>query len=375
MKLILGITRGEHGGAQSHVLTLIDNFRSRCLIELIIGEDNFLAQEARLRNIKVHHVPSLVQPISPLRDLIATHDVARILTSSKPDLFHVHSTKAGIVGRLAGASTKTPTVFTAHGWAFTEGIQGIRSSIALNLEKTLGPFTRRIITVSEYDLNLAQRHGIARNKKMIAIHNGIDPNASRAQSPHSNSMNLVMVARFSPQKDYTTLIKAASLTRDLNLSFIGDGELLQQMKQLVVSLGISNRVNFLGTRSDVQEILAGNNTFALISNYEGFPISILEAMRAGLPVIASDVGGVREAVLDGVTGRLVPRGDVNALASALQELANDPAKRLQMGEAGRQRFLERFTLQSMLDKTWAVYEEVLAEASSRRAKQRKVFGI
>ncbi len=133
------------------------------------------------------------------------------------------------------------------------------------------------------------------------------------------------------------------------------------MQSESASLSLNDRVEFLGNRSDVAEILGGAHVFALATNWEGLPISILEAMRAGLPVVASDVGGVREEVVEGQTGFLVPRGDVGATHDRLGLLLADPTLRERMGAAGRRRYEDLFSLDRMLKKTLEVYRDALGD--------------
>nr|WP_297861133.1 glycosyltransferase [Meiothermus sp.] len=170
-----------------------------------------------------------------------------------------------------------------------------------------------------------------------------------------------MVARFAVPKDHGLLLQALADLQEQpwEVELIGDGPMQSLAEEQAARLGIGDRVRFLGARKDVAECLAQAHIFVLASNYEGFPLSILEAMRAGLPVVASNVGGVAEAVIDGETGFLVPRGDVHALRSRLAQLIENPQLRTQMGMAGRARYKAHFTLEQMLEKTLAVYEKVL----------------
>ena len=171
------------------------------------------------------------------------------------------------------------------------------------------------------------------------------------------------VARLEFQKDHETLFRALAglLDREWTLELVGDGPREEQMRALAGQLGIGGRVQFSGLCSDVAQRLARAQIYALISNYEGFPISILEGMRAGLPVIASDVAGVRESVQDGRTGLVVPPRDAAATRAGLEKLLSSSALRRQMGEAGRKRFEERFTLDKMVDATLAVYEDAIRQ--------------
>jgi glycosyltransferase involved in cell wall biosynthesis len=174
---------------------------------------------------------------------------------------------------------------------------------------------------------------------------------------------LVMVARFGPQKDHPTLLRALAGLRDhaWELDLVGEGPLVADMERLASSLGIRERVQFLGQRLDVDRLLADAQISLLVTNWEGFPLSILEAMRAGLPVVASAVGGVGESVRDGETGYLVPAGQVEPLRDRIRQLLTDPALRLRLGERGRTVYEEHFALEQTVSKTLAVYRDVLQQ--------------
>ncbi len=220
---------------------------------------------------------------------------------------------------------------------------------------------RAVIAVSDYDRDLAVRcHVLARNQVCV-IHNGIADVSFRAAPAVGRQVNIVMVARFAAQKAHNCLLRALQdLQGNFDLWLIGDGPDIEQARANSVRLGVSDRVVFMGARNDVPELLAKAHIFVLASNYEGLPISILEAMRAGLPVVASDVGGVGESVCDGENGFLVPRGDVLTLRERLQRLISNETLRAKMGAASRRRYVEEFTSEQMVSKTLAVYKKVLA---------------
>ena len=180
-------------------------------------------------------------------------------------------------------------------------------------------------------------------------------------------MNIVMVARF--RSAHTAALRAlAGLPGDFKLWFVGDGPTLPQVRAEVSRAGLTDRVVFLGARNDVPELLSQAHIFQLLaSDYEGLPISILEAMRAALPVVASDVGGVCECVRQGSTGFLVPRSDLNLLRERLGSLIASSALRERMGHAGRALFEHEFTAEVMVQKTLAVYEGVF-QTSPHRAR-------
>lgn len=171
-----------------------------------------------------------------------------------------------------------------------------------------------------------------------------------------------MVARFSEQKDHDTLFKSLANLKDLDweLSLVGKGKLENEYRKRVYELGISSNVNFLGQRDDVDVLLAGSDIFLLISHWEGYPLSILEAMRAGLPVIVSNVGGNNESVKHGVNGYLIERKSVRELTEALRLLINDKVLREKIGNQNLKEFDEKHTVEKMYSKTLLVYK-----ASSR----------
>lgn len=357
------ITRSEPGGAQSHVLALLRGFRDRYDLGLASGEDLFLMDAAREMGIQTHLFPDLTQPFSPRKDLRAFRDIRAYLREYRPALLHIHSSKAGILGRLAARKSGAAVVFTAHGWAFAEGVPLPRRIVALVSERIAGRYADRIVTVSRADLGLALRYRIAPERKLVCIHNGIDDTPWRANAGGGDAVRIIMVARFVRQKDHATLLRAVSrLGSRYRLLLIGDGPGLPAMKELSRELGVAGSVEFAGERSDVDELLAGSDIFVLASRWEGLPISLLEAMRAGLPSVATDVGGVAEVVHPDC-GMLVEREDDEQLAAKLEELASSPERRAAMGRAGRKRYEKFFSSGGMLDRTSAVYEEVLAAGS------------
>ncbi len=365
MKVLYAIARAVPGGAQTHVLDLITHARDEVEAGLVTFESGFLAERAREMGLPVWVVPAPVDAISPLRDLSAVRGIARVIREFGPDLVHAHSTKSGVIARVAARMAQTPAVFTAHGWAFTEGASSKRRRLAIIIERMVAPLARRIICVSQYDRELALRCGVGDPDRIVLVHNGIPASEHHASYPERQTVRCVMVARFSPPKDQAALIEALREVDDLELWLVGDGELLEESKATASALGVDDRVRFLGSRSDVPELLADCDVYALASRYEGLPYTILEGMRAGLPVVASDVGGVGEAVVDGETGLLVPSGDGQALAAALRRLVESPEERRRMGEAGRRRCEEEFTLSGMVEATLAVYSSAIEEGGRR----------
>lgn len=365
--IVYVITRGDElGGAQMHVLDLAKGFQARgCRITILGGREGAFSEMVRAAGIPYVPVPFLQRAIHPWRDVRCLFALRHLFEQLQPDLVSAHSSKAGWLGRLVAYRLGIPVIFTAHGWAFTEGIPRLQRWLFGMAERLAAPFADKIITVSEYDWQLALRYHIASPERLVTVYYGI-PDIPEHLQAHSgiqagDEVRLIMVARFSPQKDQALVLRALAGLRALpwKIEFVGDGPLRSACERLAQRLGLSDRVCFLGERKDVAERLARAHIFVLASNYEGLPISILEAMRAALPVVAADVSGMREGVQHGKTGLLFPRGDVSALQSCLQTLIQNPSIRQAMGQEGRRRYKLYFTLDNMLENTAQIYQNVL----------------
>jgi len=305
---------------------------------------------------------NLVHPINPVKDLQAFFEIKAILDGIKPDLVTTHSNKAGLVGRLAAKALEVPVIHTSHGFLFGGRENNISGLFYRLAEKIASGAADRVICVSESEYRLASDLNVIKPDKLRLVYNGL-PDLDREYwaDPGQEPPRLISVARFAAPKDHLTLLQALAGLKQLpwTLDLIGDGPKRKAVEHLANHPLLAGQVNFLGTRSDVQELLANSAIFVLSSKREGFPISILEAMRAGLPVIATNVGGVSEAVVDGETGYLVPAGDIVALRKRLSVLIEDRVLRKQMGSQGRERFAQLFTLDKMVDRTLDVYREAV----------------
>ncbi|ULH08867.1 glycosyltransferase family 4 protein [Alcaligenes faecalis] len=339
--------------------------RGHDILVLAGGKKGELFDRARQRGISIQTLAELVHPIQINSDYRCILQLRQILKRAKPDLLHLHSSKAGVIGRVAGLLSGVPCVFTAHGWAFTEGVSKKKRNLYLGIEYSLAFLAKKIITVSQYDRDLALRYHFPRNKLQV-IHNGVvDQNPHLPVRPASKEagapVRLLMVARFSQQKDHVTLLQALSLISSLNwrLDLLGTGETLGQVQELYQRLNLVDKVYFHGASDKVNQHLIEADVFVLSTNWEGLPLSILEAMSAGLPIVATDVGGVAECVQHEHNGYLVPRQNPQVLAEHLAVLIEQQDTRRRLGTAARQDFLARFTVDAMVDRTEKLYQECL----------------
>lgn len=363
MKVVQIITRSDSiGGAYVHVRDVSEALvKAGHEVTVLVGSGSHVT-EFDSRGIPYRSIPSLVREISPVTDLKALGEIKRALRDIRPDVVATHSSKAGLVGRMAAKSLGIPSTFTAHGWAFAEGVPDRSRKLYASIERFAAKRCSLIFTVSEADRQLALRNHVGTEAQLVTIHNGMpDIEPGLRANPGTSPPKIVMVARFEEQKDQPTLLRALAKLRDLewSLELIGDGPKRQTCEELAKELHIAERVEFCGARPDVPARLAGAQIFALVSNWEGFPLSTLEAMRAGLPVVVSDVGGSAEAIVPGKTGMTVPRGDADAVAGALRELIADPSKRIAMGAEARRHYEDRFSFNAMFEKIVGAYRSLV----------------
>ncbi|MFA0182679.1 glycosyltransferase family 4 protein [Vibrio cyclitrophicus] len=368
MRILYVITKADEiGGAQVHVRDLSTKIKNDGHDVLVVtGEYGALTDQLKSLDIQFKVVPSIVRDIKLLLDIKSIIKLILITLDFKPDLIGLHSSKAGILGRISSLFTRTPVVFTAHGWAFADGVSEKKKKFYIKIEKLFSRFAKKIITVSQQDKDLALKLGVACNDKQVVIHNGVNANTRSfptniVAKDGSKPIEMIMVARFSEQKDHETLLDALAKIKDYNwnLSLVGKGPKLEFIKNLTADLGLNDRVSFLGQRDDVDSLLRKSDLFLLISNWEGYPLSILEAMREGLPIIASDVGGVKEAVQDNRNGYLIPYKNSTILANRMVSMINDSQSRLDFIENNKTDFLERHTTERMYEKTMNLYVSLL----------------
>lgn len=362
LRVLVLITLGEPGGAQVHVRDLITGLAPRLTFALGMGAGDFLHDEVAALGVGVHRVAGLQRAVSKGPDRTALRALRALIRQTRPHLVHTHSTKAGLLGRIAARLEGVPCVHTAHAWSFSDGQPWRRVAMAVPLEAAVGRLTDRFIVVSGADREVALRYRVVTDAQVHIVHNGVVDSPLRAIPGQAATPTLTMVARMAHPKDHELLLRAlAGVRRPFVLRLVGDGPDRPRLERRVAELGLTHRVEWLGVRRDVAALLADSQVFALISLQEGFPLAVLEAMRAGLPVVASRVGGIAEAVTHGETGFLVERGDELGLRRTLEGLFGDPALRASMGAAGRAAYAARFTVGHMLDRTAAVYRSIAVD--------------
>ncbi|MFL6448762.1 MAG: glycosyltransferase family 4 protein [Bryobacteraceae bacterium] len=358
MRVLILITRSERGGAQIHVLDLIRTLQQTAQPILACGDEGFLTEEARKLGIEVHVIPELVHPIRPGKDLRAALATVGVIRKVQPDVIHAHTAKAGLIGRLAGMLTRTPSCYTVHSWSFVGCNSALVRRVAIWIERAMRICGGTVIDVCHSNFVLARKMRVVTARRHVLIRNGMPDTELRAQHRQQNTVRLLMAARFVDQKDQSTLLRAlAAVHGPWQLTLAGDGPTRRTVEQLSKNLGLENRVHFVGNIGHVEQLMAEADIFVLSTCYESLPLSIIEAMRAALPVIATDVGGISELVTDGVTGHLAPLKDDSALREPLVRLIESREDRIRMGQNGRIRYERHFRLSTMVGNVLSLYRD------------------
>ncbi len=333
--------------------------------------------------IKFYDIP-VARGYNPLKHLISMIKLVNLIKKEKFDIVHSHTTAASLDGCIASKLAGVPIIlYTIHGFGFTENYPYIVKKIYVLAEWLKCKLSTLVFTQSEEDRITAIKEKITTPEKILTISNGIDLMrfskkrikiaGSKMYSKFgipNDALVLTIVARLSKIKGYIDLFKAMNQVMqnvsNLYLLVVGDvteDEPHPLSKEYLVSLIISDefrkRIVFAGMRNDVRDILAVSDIFVLPSYREGMPRSIIEAMAMELPVIATNIRGSREEVVDGETGILVPVGDVNALSSAIIRLAKNPKLRKEMGKKGRERAEKYFDEEKVIEKQLKIIKELL----------------
>jgi glycosyltransferase involved in cell wall biosynthesis len=364
MKIVQVLTRGDVlGGAQAHVRALsLELCKLGHEVTVITGRPGIFTDQLRRAGIPWREISTLVRPLRPHLDAAALLQLWRALDELKPDLVCAHTAKAGSLGRAAARLHHLPSVFTPHGWSMLDRTSMQPNPLYCWAESLAARMGTRVINVCEFERQYAQRLGVCPAASLDVVLNGIAETAQERLRPiEAQPPVMAMVARFVPQKDHRTLIQALSGLLGMNwcLLLVGAGELQPAVAAQIETAGMSNRVRILPPETNVERLLMEAQMFVLSTHFEALPISILEAMRAGLPVVATDVGGIHESVRNEETGLLAPPGDVEGLRYALARMISGPALRLTFGREGRRLWSNQFTAGAMAARTVEVYRRAL----------------
>jgi len=377
--VMIVITRGEAGGAQSHVRDLCQSLQARVQFTVVIGgpvEESVLGHELSAMGITVYPMPDMVESLNPLKLWPAVQQLTQLIHTHKPDLVHGHSAIAGLVSRVAAKRADVPAIYTVHGFGFKPEVPLVRRTAAALAEHMMARWTAHMICVSKYERELAYDLAIA-PERIHVIPNGIARLTQTETTPAEGNEGtrgatprLIMVARTKAPKRHDLLLQALAKVRntlgyELLMTFAGDGPLTNALQAQAKELNLK-LVTWAGDVSQVSALLTQHDVFVLLSDHEGMPITVLEAMRAGLCILASNLPGIREQISTYQDGILVTNTP-EAVAEKLLQLVRDPHMRKRLGKSAQQRFEDSFSAEPMAERVLQVYSQCTQETSSEQA--------
>ena len=374
------ITRLIVGGAQENTLFtagLVD--KNQYQVEILsgsqIGSEGSLIEEGRANGITITLLPELVRQVNPFLDSIALWKMVRYIRGRKFKIVHTHSSKAGILGRIAAKFAGVPSIIhTVHGWSFHDHMHPVSRYVYILLERFCARFTDALIVVTNRDQKKGLEAGIGKPSQYHLIRSAIP--LEEFNPAHSNrdmirqqlglpihAPVLGTVGRFSNQKNPLEWVKVAKIVSqevsECRFLMVGDGPLRPQVESLLVEIGLKDKTILTGIRRDIPQMMSAMDVFLLTSRWEGLPRVIPQAMSMGLPVVATSVDGSTEVIEDGTNGFLCPSGDVNYLAERCLEILRNVELRQAFSQAGREAALRNFDLSQMISQIDALYNELL----------------
>jgi glycosyltransferase involved in cell wall biosynthesis len=386
-KILHIITRLDMGGSAQNTLLSCNELSGKyeiILVHGLSGESGMTdlekkivengVENARSKGVNVVALPSIVRSIRPVKDFKALISLVRLIFKEKPDIVHTHSSKGGILGRLAAKIAGVPHIIhTPHGHVFYGYFRAFASRAFLWIEKIFSMFTDRIVALTDGEKNDYINLSVCSSEKLFKIHSGVDVekfmqgNGNRVEKRRSlgldqNEAVIGFVGWLLPIKGPDYLLKAMDRVwqrhPEASLVLVGKGDLDVDLRAEALKKNANGKVKFLGWREDIDEIMPLFDMLVLPSLNEGMGRVLVEAMAAGKPVVASRVGGIPDLVRDGETGYLVPPADEKALADGIKKLLGDPEKAKQMGQRGKE-YCRQFSLEAMIEKLDDLYSELL----------------
>ena len=381
------IARLNIGGPAIHTILLTAGLdAARFESTLVSGveaayEGNMLDLAAQ-KGVQPLVIPELGREINPLKDWVTLLKLYRLFRDRRPHIVHTHTAKAGTVGRMAARLAGVPVVVhTFHGHVFHDYFGPLQTRVFIGIERLLASLSDRIVTVSDGQRRELAEYGVASLDKIAVVPLGFELDALlnceplrgqlRRELGIPDGMALVgIVARLAAIKNHRLFLDAARLIveagQEAMFLIVGDGELRADLEAYVAELKLGERVIFTGWRRDLPRIYADLDVVALSSLNEGTPVSLIEAMAAAKPVVATRVGGVSDVILDKESGYLVQSKDAEGLARGILDLLRAPDRAREMGLAGRVAVQPKYASETMLANIEKLYLELLRELRLKR---------
>ncbi len=382
LNILYVITSSDTGGAQKHLLSLVKHFVSgNHQLKVACAPGEPLVSELKKIGVMPHILKNLQKSINPIKDIFTFYDICKLLIENNFHIIHCHSTKAGILGRLAAFFAGVPVkIFTAHGFVFHDSMNPVKKYLCVLAEKIGAVFSDAIITVSRADYLKARKYKIIDEKKIKLIPNGINPEAYEQFSNLTDESRKALRARYGfcekdlligsvgrlvYEKSYSTAITAfAALLKtfpDAVLVIAGEGYERRALEILAQKLGIENRIKLIGAIESPEEIYSIIDIFFLSSIKEGMPYSLLEAACFALPCVCSDAGGIGEIIRSDKTGILCRSGSAGEFHDALSKMISlSSRERRSLGTTLKFKVTAEYAEKRMLENTEHCYIELAA---------------
>jgi glycosyltransferase involved in cell wall biosynthesis len=380
------ISRMNVGGPALHALLLNERLDpARYDSRLVAGrvgeaEGDYLALHGAVPDRFVS-VPALGRDVEGWRDWSAFWSLVRLMRTFRPHVVHTHTSKAGAVGRLAATVCRVPVVVhTYHGHVFDAYFSPLTTRLVVAAERLLARGASALVAVTARVRRDVLARGIGSDSKVVVVSLGLDLDPLVAAATRRGELRgelglgpdtplVGIVARLVPVKAHEVFLQAAKaiapVRPDVVFLIVGDGERRAELEAVARAAGLGSRVRFLGWRADLDRLYADLDVVVLTSKNEGSPVALIEAMAAGRPVVSTRAGGVEDVVTDGETGVIVPIGDASAVARAVVDLIEDPARAARLAAAGRASVVARFGCGRLVGDIDALYHRLLAECGVR----------
>lgn len=383
IKILRIISRLNIGGPAIHTILLTEGLNQNRFTSVLVtgkaalweGDMLYLAKEKGIGTIII---PELMRKIHFLNDLIAFLKIYSLITQEEPDIVHTHTAKAGTLGRLAGllynltrVKRTCALVHTFHGHVLEGYFGKVTTTFFLWIERILAKFTDRIVVVSQRIKEDLLKLGIGEPEKIMVVPLGLELEKFLHILPPDNAdstLKIGIIGRLAPIKNHRMFLEAARKIKDgrkikIKFFIIGDGELRKKLEDYARDAGMQNDVIFMGWQNDLVQDYQNLDIVVLSSLNEGTPVSIIEAMAAARPVIATDVGGVRDLLGDNERGILIKPKDAQALADAIAGLTDNPSQRIELGNLGRSFVKDRFNKERLIKDMELLYNNLLKKES------------
>lgn len=376
------ITRLNVGGPALQAMLLTDRL-DRARFETLLVSGRPERREGSMLSLRPEPVRPVVvdhlrRSVSPLHDAMALATLVRLMRQMRPHVVHTHLAKAGMLGRVAARLTGVRVVVhTFHGNVLSGYFGSLASRTLLELERTLGRMSTRVIAISPQQLDELMRLRIAPDRlELVPLGLDLGPFLDAERGRLRTELEIApgtplvgVVGRLVAIKGVDLFLRAAarlaSERGDIRFIVVGDGEERGRLERLSAALGLQERVRFLGWRADLPTIYADLDVVTLTSWSEGTPVSLIEALAASRPVVATAVGGVPDVLDGGRCGLLVPAGDVAALLRGIQRSLEDPGVSLALARAGREHVLARHGADALVSRIGSLYARLVGSMTSR----------